>query len=246
MSILVTRPEPAASDIVRRLRSLGKTAWAMPLIEFAPGEELPSLAEALSTLRAGDLLFALSQHAIHYAQPVLQHAKRRWPENIRYYAVGRRTALALHSVCREPVLSPPDRETSEGLLQLPELQDISGRRVLILRGNGGRELLAETLQQRGADVKFIECYQRQQKYYDGIQEYHRCRGRNISTLVVTSGEMLEQLYFLFSAEAHATWLLQCNLLVVSERLAEQARKFGWQHITIASNANNDALLHALL
>ncbi|WP_438895058.1 uroporphyrinogen-III synthase, partial [Bacillus cereus group sp. BC243] len=82
-----------------------------------------------------------------------------WPTAPRYFAIGRSTALALHTVSGSDVRYPLDRETSEVLLQLPELQTLIGKRALILRGNGGRELLGETLRERGADVTFCECYQ---------------------------------------------------------------------------------------
>lgn len=163
----------------------------------------------------------------------------------RYFAIGRTTALALHTVSSADVRYPLDREISEVLLQLPELQTIAGKRALILRGNGGRELLGETLRERGADVTFVECYQRCAKHYDGAEEAMRWHARGINTLVVTSGEMLQQLWSLIPLWYRENWLLRCRLLVVSERLANQARELGWQDIRIADNADNDALLRAL-
>lgn len=163
----------------------------------------------------------------------------------RYFAIGRSTALALHTVSGADVRYPLDREISEVLLQLPELQTIAGKRALILRGNGGRELLGETLRERGADVTFVECYQRCAKHYDGAEEAMRWHARGINTLVVTSGEMLQQLWSLIPHWYRENWLLRCRLLVVSERLANLARELGWQDIRIADNADNDALLRAL-
>lgn len=128
---------------------------------------------------------------------------------------------------------------------LPELQTVAGKRALILRGNGGRELLGETLRERGANVTFVECYQRCAKHYDGAEEAMRWHARGINTLVVTSGEMLQQLWALIPLWYRENWLLRCRLLVVSERLANQARELGWQDIRIADNADNDALLRAL-
>ena len=245
MSILVTRPSPAGEQLVSRLRTLGQVAWSFPLIEFSPGRELSALADRINTLQEGDLLFALSQHAVEFAHAQLQQQSLSWTTAPRYFAIGRSTALALHTVSGADVRYPLDREISEVLLQLSELQTIAGKRALILRGNGGRELLGETLRERGADVTFVECYQRCAKHYDGAEEAMRWHARGINTLVVTSGEMLQQLWSLIPHWYRENWLLRCRLLVVSERLANQARELGWQDIRIADNADNDALLRAL-
>jgi len=77
------------------------------------------------------------------------------------------------------------------------------------------------------------------------EEANRWHARGISTLVVTSGEMLQQLYTLMPDWYRENWLLRCRLLVVSERLANLAREMGWQNIRVAANADNDALLRAL-
>lgn len=245
MTILVTRPSPAGEELVSRLRTLGQVAYSFPLIEFSPGRELAQLPERLAALSPGDLVFVLSQHVVHYAQPLLRRNHLKWPENLSWFAIGRTTALALHTVSHLPVRYPLDRETSEVLLQLPELQNVAGKRALILRGNGGRELLGNNLASRGAKVDFCECYQRCSKIYDGTEEAFRWRERGVNTLVVTSGEMLKQLYTLIPEWYRTDWLLHCRLVVVSERLAIVARELGWQDIRIADNADNDALLRAL-
>ena len=245
MSILVTRPLPQGEELVSRLQALGRVAWSFPLIEFTPGRELQTLGTRLDALSAGDFVFALSQHAVEFAHAHLQQQRRRWPASLRYFAIGRATALALHKVSSHDVRYPLDREISEVLLQLPELQNIVGKKALILRGNGGRELLGETLRERGADVEFCECYQRSAKHYVGAEEAMRWQSRGVSTLVVTSGEMLQQLWALIPPWYRERWLLRCRIFVVSDRLAGQARELGWQDIQVADGADNDALLRAL-
>ncbi|UQY43928.1 uroporphyrinogen-III synthase [Erwinia sp. PK3-005] len=245
MNILVTRPSPSGDELVTRLCALGYTAWGFPLIEFSPGHELAQLPQQLAALSPGDLVFVLSQHVMHYAQPCMQRAGLTWPASLDYYAIGRSTALALHRASGQNVVWPPERETSETLLQLPTLRRLKGKKALILRGNGGRELLGATLAQRGADVRFLECYQRCEKFYHGPSEGKRWRDRGIDTLVVTSGEMLQQLHRLFPAIDREEWLLGCRLLVVSERLATLAQELGWSDIKVADGADNDALMRAL-
>ncbi len=245
MTILVTRPEPAASELVTRLRNLGKLAWAFPLIEFTPGRDLTQLPQQLAALRQGDLVFLLSQQVVNFAHPALQHHNAAWPEFADYYAIGRSTALALHTATNLKVDYPHARETSEELVRLHRLQQVRGKRALILRGSPGRELLAETLIARGAEVQYCECYQRNEKQYDGAIEGRRWRDRGITTLVVTSGEMLKQLHALFPPIDRREWLMHCRLVVVSDRLATQAAEAGWQEIDVADGADNDALLRAL-
>lgn len=245
MTILVTRPSPQGEALVSRLRALGRVAWSFPLINFTPGRELNTLDQALGALGDGDLVFALSQHAVSFAHAQLQQQRLHWPTSVHYFAIGRTTALALHQVNGMDVRYPLDREISEVLLQLPELQNIAGKKALVLRGNGGRELLAETLTARGADVTLCECYQRCPIHYDGAEEAMRWQSRDVTTIVVTSGEMLQQLLTLIPLWYRENWLFKCRLLVVSERLAKLAQEMGWQDIQVADSADNDALLRAL-
>jgi uroporphyrinogen-III synthase len=245
MTILVTRPSPAGEQLIVRLRALGRVAYHTPLIEFSPGRELGSLSEHLSALTPGDLVIILSQHAVNYAHRTLHHQSYPWPARLTYYAIGRATGLKMHTLSGLPILYPPDRETSETLLELPGLQNLAGKKALILRGNGGRELLGETLAERGADVSFCECYQRCPVYYDGSEQSSHWQRAGIDTLVVTSAEMLQQLYTLVPEYYRTSWLLRCSLVVVSERIATLAQQLGWQEIRVAENADNDALIRAL-
>jgi len=245
MTILVTRPSPAGEMLVNRLRTLGRVAFHSPLIEFAPGNQLAMLPNLRSSLNQQDLVFVLSQHAVNYADRALRQSATRWPDNVSYYAIGRTTGLLFHRASSLPVIYPQEGETSETLLNLPALQRIQGKKALILRGNGGRELLAETLTERGVEVTYCECYQRSPVYYDASEQSALWQRAGIDTLVVTSGEMLQQLYQLVPEYYRNSWLLRCNLVVVSERLATLARQLGWSAIRVAENADNDALIRAL-
>lgn len=244
MTILVTRPSPAGEELVEQLIAQGISACHTPLISFAPGDELKNLPDYLNNLRQDDLLIVASQHAVYYARDKLLEGCHIWPDNIDYLAIGEKTAGELEKVINRPVARPEGREISEQLLKLPQLQHVAGKRVLILRGNGGRPFLAEQLQKRGAEVTFCECYQRHPIPYDGEKLYHHWQQMDVNTLVITSGEMLQQLYELVP-ERYRSWLLSCQLLVVSERLAALANTLGWMHCQIADNADNDALLRAL-
>lgn len=244
MKILVMRPACAGEQLVKKLCAAGLSAWHFPLIHFSPGRDLEKLPVLLSQLTAGDLLFALSRQAVDYAKDALCQWRCALPDQLLAFAPGRATAQALHQITGLKVDYPAGREASEMLLQLAPLQQAGGKQALILRGNGGRELLAKTLSARAVSVVFCECYQRHNICYAGEQQMSRWQQLAIDTLVVTSGEMLLQLFTLTPA-SHRCWLLACSLVVVSERLAKTARQHGWRDIVIADNADNNALLRTL-
>ncbi|MDR3433437.1 MAG: uroporphyrinogen-III synthase [Rouxiella aceris] len=245
MTILVTRPSPAGEQLVARLRTLGRVAYHSPLIEFSPGNQLAQLPAMLSALQPQDLVFVVSQFAVNYADRALRQQGQTWPDFVSYYAIGRTTGLLMHRASSLPIIYPQDGQTSETMLQLPALQKLEGRSAVILRGDGGRELLAETLTARGVKVTYCECYRRSPIYYHGGEQSSSWQRAGVDTLVVTSGEMLQQLYTLVPDYYRSTWLLGCTLVVVSERLATLARQLGWQTIRVAESADNDALIRAL-
>ncbi len=244
-TILVTRPSPAGEQLVNRLRTLGLMAYHAPLVNLSPGNDLTRLPVLLQAMQPGDLVFVLSQNAIRYIHPLLNRNKLSWPAKLTYYAIGRSTALALQAVSHLPVNYPLNVSTSEGLLALPELQRVNGKQALLLRGNGGRALLGETLIIRGAKVSYCECYQRNPVYYDAHKQSAYWQHARINTLVVTSGEMLQQLYTLIPAYYRSFWLLHCRMIVVSERLAAYANRLGWHDVRVAEGADNDALIREL-
>ena len=245
MSILVTRPEPEASKLVERLQRVGRNAFAFPLLETKPGPDLSMLPAVLQSMSEGDILVSVSPAASRFAGEYLLSIEAAWPETIDYYSIGRKTALVLHQYCAKQVTFPEFNAISETLLSLPNLQQVAEKNILILRGNGGRPMLGDTLHQRGAHVRYSECYQRVPVEYAGDVQAKRWRKLGISTLVVTSGEMLTLLYQLIPEVDRFNWLIHCRLIVVSQRLAELANSYGFREVIIAESADNDALFRAL-
>ncbi|URJ30519.1 uroporphyrinogen-III synthase [Candidatus Blochmannia vicinus (nom. nud.)] len=246
MSILITRPSPYGEKLVNKLLSIGKFAYHLPLICFSTGKTLSFLEQRLNLLSTGDLLCIVSQNAIKYAHSQLLSLGISWPTRLVYYSIGRATSIKMYKLSGIAPKYPKDKETSENLLQLPELIYSYGKRVLILRGSNGRTVLDDTLQKRGALVLSCECYRRQLLQYNREEQSCRLLELNIKTVVVTSGEILKQLYYLIPKFYRTSWLIRCRLIVVSLRLAKLAKSLGWTDIIIACSANNDVLTHVLI
>ncbi|MDY7829722.1 uroporphyrinogen-III synthase [Aeromonas caviae] len=235
---LVVRPAAQANQLVQMLRQRGHAPLCCPLLETRPGCDLPHLGDML---READLVIAVSMHAIHFAHHFLLQTGQTWP-HIDYFAVGQASADAFAEAGIQ-ALCPADPR-SEGLLALPALQGVSGRRVLILRGNDGRDLIARTLASRGALVHYCATYERHYPDLDGDALTRHWQAAGLDSLLITSGELLQRLLTLVPGPQHP-WLYDRLLVVPSPRVAEMAEGAGFTRIVIAQGASNQALVAAL-
>ena len=235
---LVVRPAAQANQLVQMLRQLGHAPLCCPLLETRPGCDLPHLGDML---READLVIAVSMHAVHFAHHFLLQTGQTWP-HIDYFAVGQASADAFAEAGIQ-ALCPADPR-SEGLLALPALQRVSGRRVLILRGNDGRDLIARTLASRGALVHYCATYERHYPDLDGDALIRHWQAAGLDSLLITSGELLQRLLALVPGPQHP-WLYDRLLVVPSPRVAEMAEGAGFTRIVIAQGASNQALVAAL-
>jgi uroporphyrinogen-III synthase len=239
LGVLVTRPADAAARLGEAIEAAHGRPILFPTVEIAGPADPDTVREQLMQAGGYDLLIFVSRNAVAYGFDLLPDTL---PADQQIAAVGASTAAALEDCGLEPTLVP-ERFDSEGLLALPPLADMSGRRVLILRGNGGRELLADTLRARGAAVDYAEVYRRlipQRSAANLIKGWDNW----IDVVVVTSGEILDNLMQMLGEEGIAR-LRQTPLVVVSERVAAQAREHGCRQLHLAANATDQALLSAL-
>ncbi len=242
MAILITRPDDAGVELVTMLNRKGIEAYHTPLFRISSGRELSLLPYYINNLKKGDLVFAVSIHAVNYAEQLLCQTNTSWPDDVTYFSIGKTTATALTKATRVPVIYPNSYENSEHLLAVTELAKISGKQALILRGNNGRKLLGDTLQQRGASVTYCECYRRIMIDYDVNELVKQWQAQHIDTIVITSNTLLVQLIKLVPVCQRA-WLIRCRLVVVSERIAKMASQLGWYNVSIVNSSNNSRLLN---
>ncbi|MEQ5186241.1 MULTISPECIES: uroporphyrinogen-III synthase [Providencia] len=245
MRVLVTRPEPSGSALITAINATGGQAYPAPLITIEAGAQLNTLCSRLDGLSENDLVFLLSKNAVWYANLALEQTGRDWSDKLSYYGIGQSTGHYFQQLTGQTIRWAEAGETSEVLLTHPGLQNLVGKRALLLRGNGGRELLASTLRTRGADVDYCECYARRPVHYDKTEFNQTWFNTDITDIVVTSGEMLTLLNDLIAEDLQQWWYSR-RLLVVSERIAEKARQSGWRRVCVATSADNHALLEALI
>jgi uroporphyrinogen-III synthase len=236
IGVLVTRPARQAAGLVAQLAALGANTIVFPAIVILPPRDAASLARAHAALDRYDAAIFVSANAAEYGAP----GKGAWPPHVVAYATGPGSAAALAAVGIPDVRIPDTTFDSDGLLALPGLTDVKGKRIAIFRGEGGRDQLAEALRARGAAVDCIDCYRRArpESGAEGLAE--ALRAGRVQALTITSSEGLDNLCAVLPADASAT-MRTLPAFVPHPRIAEHARGKGF---TAIATANGDAGLVA--
>ncbi len=237
--VLVTRPAAQAAGLCHLIEQAGGRAIPFPTIEILPSAHPEPARGRLA--EPWDLLIFVSRNAVEQALPLLPAT--RLPSGPELAAVGAATAKALAEAGRPPDLVPSAGYDSESLLALPRLADMRGRRVLIVRGEGGRPLLGDTLAARGAEIAYAEVYRRTLPRADTASLLTRW-DRDVQLVTATSGEVLDNLCALLGEEGRGL-LLATPLAVVSGRTASAAKALGFLRVEIAERATDEDLLAAL-
>jgi uroporphyrinogen-III synthase len=199
----------------------------------------------VARLDSFDLAVFVSRNAVQHAVPLIRAQWPALPPRLHLAAVGAGTAedLAAHGMPAQWV--PHARLGTEGLLALGGLHHQAGQRVLIVRGQGGREVLGQSLRERGAEVHYAEVYRRVVPDLDVAPLLRRWQGGEVHLVVSTSNEGLQNLYQMLG-EVGRTLLRAAYLVVLSPRAASLARELGFLHpATVATNPSDAALFDAL-
>ncbi|MCL5059725.1 MAG: uroporphyrinogen-III synthase [Candidatus Thermoplasmatota archaeon] len=240
-TVLVTRPAQQAAALAQAIRATGGEAFEFPAlaIEAVPVE---ALSAPLAQLAEADIAIFISPNAAQFGMAAIL-AACGLPASAEVFAVGPGTARALRARGVSGVVTP-DGQDSEALLALPQLQDVAGKRVVIVRGVGGRALLAESLAARGAQVRFLECYRRVRPHADAAPLLARWQTGGIDAVTVASAETLDNLAALLG-EAGRALLLHTPLFVPHEKIAGAARRFGFAHV-VATPGGDAGLVEGLV
>jgi uroporphyrinogen-III synthase len=241
--VLVTRPAGQADGLLAALRAGGWQVAHLPLIAIEALDPLPPAARQriLDLDRYAHVIF-VSANAARIGLEHMLDLWPQWPAQQRYWAVGASTAATLEAAGLRAD-SPASDMSSEGLLAMPGLVDVGGEACLLVRGEGGRTKIADTLRERGARVDELPCYRRDAVEYGQADMDELLRGGPIDLLLVSSGEGLEQLSRLLRPR-EGTNLAGTTLIAPSPRVASRARELGWRRVDIAENASDQAMLLA--
>ncbi|MDR0588543.1 MAG: uroporphyrinogen-III synthase [Burkholderiales bacterium] len=235
--ILVTRPQPEGDGFANTLVGLGAIPLVVPAIEIAPPKHPDALAHARHRLGEFDFAMFVSANAVRFAlgEPSRDAPMdRAWPSHVTALATGQGTRAALKAagVPDTCIQTPIAGEDSEGLLALPLLSPMKGRRVVIFRGETGRALLGDALQERGATVEYVSAYRRICPVVtpDLRQTVSKAK---LSASTFTATEALLNFEAMFDPET-LTVLKQTPAFVPHQRIAQTATQLNWQTVVTSS------------
>ena len=243
INILVTRPIHQSTFLAEGIRAMGGNPILLPVLEITDVKDLNPLIDLISRLDEFDWAIFVSPNAVNKAMQLIGK-QRILPPYIRFSAVGKGSADALKHYGVNEVLVPVEHFDSEALLQQEQLQDMAGKRVVIFRGNGGRELLGDTLIQRGASLEYAECYQRRKPDIDTTSLLSAWMQGEIHAVIITSSEGLHNLFDIIGKLGQQL-LKSTPVFTVHERIARTAKKLGLRKIVKSTSTGDEGLLECL-
>jgi len=229
--IVVTRPRGQAEGLAELIRQEGGEALSVPAIEIRPLDDPSGFQAFADRLASFDLAIFVSGNAVRSALALLRG--RPWPAHLKVATVGGASRRTLEDHGFSGVIAPASQPDSEGLLALPEMAAVRGKRVAILRGDAGRELLGDELGKRGASVEYVACYQRVRP---APGELARLWAQGVDAVTFSSNEGLANFLDMLGGDAVAR-LARVALFVPHARVAADAARRGLAGAIVAGPGN---------
>ena len=225
--VLITRPREQAQALERLVREAGGEPVCVPAIEIRELADFAPFHALADRLASFDLAIFVSRNAVRRALDLL--GGRAWPARLKVATVGQGSRAELEKRGFANVIAPAARSDSEALLALPALAAVSGSRIVIFRGEGGRELLGQELAARGASVEHAACYRR--IVPEGAQMRSAWAG-GMDAVTVSSVEGLANLLAMLG-EGAVRQLSGIPLFVPHPRVAGEAQRRGLRQAIVA-------------
>lgn len=240
--IVITRPAGQVETLAEMIRADAGTPIVFPVIEIRDVADVKPLAELVDRLDDFDIAVFISANAVAKAMNLVQ-SRRAWPAHVRVATIGKGSEKALRRFGFAEIVAPTGRFDSEALLELAPLAEVAGKRIVIFRGDGGRELLGDTLAARGAAVEYAECYRRVRPEADVAPLLKLWARGELDAITVTSSEGLHNLYDMVG-KLGQQWLRRTPIFAPHARIVASARALGLERV-VETAGGDDGLAEGL-
>lgn len=244
-TIVVTRPEAQAAKLIKKLQNNGANVVHFPVIAISPVKNQRQLLAQAKTLGNYDIAIFISRNAAIFGAALIKQVGD-WPRQTKIAAIGDGTAQQLNEQGLQADVVPGGTANSESLLSSSMMSPVDGKRILIFRGIGGREKLANSLRKRGAIVDYLECYERKRPINNPdiltrLWDRHMMHG-----IILTSNEGLKNLYQMVNID-DIDRLNNTPLYVISSTMVELCGKLGYKLTPILMpSASDDDVLQSVM
>lgn len=240
--IVVTRPREQARNLATMIETQGGSAIVFPTMEIEDLADLRPVLELIERLQGFDLAIFISPNAVRKAMNLVRArlGESTWPSRVGVAAIGRGSRRELERLGFRDVIAPEAHADSEALLELPEMNDVAGKHIVIFRGEGGRELLGDTLVARGASVEYAECYRRAKPAGDAGPLLAAWARGAVHAVTVSSSEGLANFYEMLGGLGRQ-WLRTTPLFVPHPRIADDAKRRGLGEVIVTGPGDAEML-----
>lgn len=243
IGVLITRPLHQATNLATQITGLGGRAILFPTIEIADTDDQVSLQAKIQQLENHQLVIFISPNAVAKAMPLIHQILPVWPPQVKIAAIGASTVKKLQTYQLKVDYSPTDIYNTESLLSLPVFKHVAGQKIMVIRGEDGRGLLASTLQNQGAEITEVVAYRRILPKIPARLPFSQ---NEIDIIVCTSNTGVQNLVAM-CPKMDRTWLQNMSLLVISRRMIPMAKTLGFVKTPVlAENATDHAIVRALV
>ncbi len=238
--IVITRPAHQSENLKRKLESGGAKPILFPLIKIIPPADLGLIEKQLDNLQAYDLVIFVSANAVNHTFEKISPSVL---QNVKVATTGKKTADALEQLAIKIDFCPKEFFNSEALLAMSEFSDYCGdKKIAIIRGEGGRDLLRDELQQKGASVDYINTYQRVCPQIDLDALEQRAKQGELDVVLLTSGTSVANF---FGLAQEADWVNQLTLLLGSTRMQKKIPDSFQGKLLVAEDPSDETLYEKL-
>jgi len=243
-TIVVTRPAAQAGSIINMLENLGANVIHFPVIAISASTSKQLLEQAKS-LDSYDIAVFISRNAAIFGCELVK-LTGNWPLHTKIAAIGNGTAQQLQAQGFATDIIASETANTDGLLSTPAMKSVSGKRIVIFRGNGGREKLANILRERGAVVDYLECYERKLPQINPAILTRLWDKERIDGIILTSAEGLKNLYQMVK-KGDLGRLNTTPMYVISSTMVELCGKLGYKLTPVLMpSASDDDVLQSVI
>ena len=243
VALISTRPYEKNIILLKELQGTNISLLNYPLTEIKPLKDYAKFDSLLNNLKNYQHIIFISTNAVHFFVERFKSLEIKLPDHIIFSSIGPTTQEALENEFNINVYCPEKKYDSKHLIKNKIFNNLQDKKVLIIRGKGGREVLKDMLEEKGAEVHYGECYIRNYLPINLNKLQNEAKNYNSIFLIISSYE--SGTHFLTQNSTHSwAWLQSVNIIVNHPRIKDALSLIS-NNIIVTNNLSKTSLLYLI-